>query len=187
MTESQSIFEYTVDTVFTSIFALTAIFLYTLPALALTSLLTPAPDNWQYVLGLVVVTWSLYTAQRTLNSDVPEDHYDSTLRKRLNRWANVTYHNAVILIAGVVGISLMATFDVPDGGVLFAVSFPVLHHEFVRRSPWPSPIIAGISAFYTRLAVFLEQVSDEDISQTTWGAVPSLDAWTTRYRNRKAS
>lgn len=187
MTESQGVFDYVVDTTFTSVFATIAIGLYTLPAMAVVSSVGPTPDNWEYVLGLTVVTWSLYIAQRSLCSKSVKDHYDSDVRARLNRWANITYHNIVLLLATLVGTTLMSMLSIPDVGVLFAVTFPLLHHEFVRRSSWSSPIIVVISQIYSELAHILEQVSDVDVSDTTWGEVPSLRGWMNRYQGRRAS
>lgn len=184
----QSLFEHVVDLLFTSGFAIVAIGIYTLPVtLSVHSVFNSVP-NFQYVAGLTVVTWGLYVAQLTINAGRDASEYRSELRQRLNRWANVVYHNTMIAIAMIGGALLLSAPYVSDVGVLFAMLVPTLHHElFVRRNIVRSPLVSVITWFFTRLAQVLEQVPEIRITEPELGAVPNLDGWVQRYQNRRTS
>lgn len=184
----QSLFEIIVDSLFTSAFAIVAIGLCTLPVTFSVNYLFDSVAHIQYVTGLTVVTWGLYVAQLTINADRDTPNYRSELRQRLNRWANIVYHNVVIAIATIGGALLLSVPYVSDVGVLFAMLVPTLHHElFVRRNVIRSPVVYLLSWFFTRLARILEQVPDIRITEPELGAVPNLDGWVQRYQSRRMS
>lgn len=184
----QSLFEHAMDSLFTSVFAIVAIGIYTLPVTLSVGSVFDFVPNFRYVIGLTVVTWGLYVAQLTINADRDAPQYRSELRQRLNRWANVVYHNTMIAIATIGGALLLSAPYVSDVGVLFAVLVPTLHHElFVRRTIVRSPVVSVISWFFTRLAQVLEQVPEIRVTEPELGEVPNLDGWVQRYQSRRTS
>lgn len=180
-----SITAYTADMLFTMIGTIVAALMttiFTLGSIAAIIYFDLLPEiNIVQIYSFALLAWAIYAAQEMVSGRVTVvDEYPSKNVKRVNKLANIVYHNMIIGIS--VAAAVLVNFITGDLGfsLVVAMAFAPIYHELTYHHDVPNPIGIALGWGATELHHQLENRDDGDEGDLGLGYFPQIFGWADR-------